>query len=76
MRLLIYHDYNHPACNSATKDSSNSYELAGELFFLTDRGSGFWNIYKWVISFLLILELLHLTFEVSFVLILFDISTF
>jgi hypothetical protein len=20
----------------------------GELFFLTDRGSGFWNIYKWV----------------------------
>ncbi|TKW20292.1 hypothetical protein SEVIR_4G076900v4 [Setaria viridis] len=25
------------------------WSLKGELFFITDRGSGFWNIYKWVL---------------------------
>lgn len=25
--------------------------IAGELFFMTDRQNGFWNLYKWV-SFL------------------------
>lgn len=24
------------------------WECAGELFFITDRQSGFWNLYKWV----------------------------
>jgi hypothetical protein len=37
--------------------SSNAFKLAGELFFVTDRGSGFWNIYKWVSSFISTLEL-------------------
>jgi hypothetical protein len=27
------------------------FNYAGELFFITDRESGFWNLHKWVILF-------------------------
>lgn len=34
--------------------------IAGELFFITDRNTGFWNIYKWVNTLnLRVLQILH-----------------
>jgi len=30
------------------------FNLTGELFFITDRGNGFWNLHKWVILSLFI----------------------
>lgn len=33
-------------------DNAFIYIDAGELFFITDRRNGFWNLYKWVSSML------------------------
>lgn len=38
---------------------------AGELFFITDRKSGFWNLHKWVSSLLIILTLQFLASNIS-----------
>jgi hypothetical protein len=42
---------------------SDIFILVGELFFVTDRGSGFWNVHKWVIIFLPIIELFLCTIQ-------------
>lgn len=35
-------------CPYIRQSVTSHCDFTGELFFITDRGSGFWNIYKWV----------------------------
>ncbi|KAG5543404.1 hypothetical protein RHGRI_016217 [Rhododendron griersonianum] len=48
----------------------------GELFFITDRGSGFWNIYKWVESDNKVLPVYSMNAEFSRPLWFFGISSY
>ncbi|XP_058221016.1 uncharacterized protein LOC131331166 isoform X1 [Rhododendron vialii] len=48
----------------------------GELFFITDRGSGFWNIYKWVESDNKVLPVYSMNAEFSRPLWVFGISSY
>ncbi|KAH7850529.1 hypothetical protein Vadar_034398 [Vaccinium darrowii] len=48
----------------------------GELFFITDRGSGFWNIYKWIESDNKVLPVYSMNAEFSRPLWVFGISSY